>query len=51
MFMGDVGSIHLGFVFAAMVVVLSKSLLGLICLASFLFPFYADELSTRVVRA
>jgi Fuc2NAc and GlcNAc transferase len=49
-FMGDVGSILLGFVFAAMVVWLSKSLLDIICLAAFLFPFYADELTTMAVR-
>ena len=49
-FMGDVGSILLGFVFSAMVVWLSKSFLELICLASFLFPFYADEITTEFVR-
>ncbi len=48
--MGDVGSILLGFVFAGMVVGLSKSFLDFICLAAFLFPFYADELSTMGVR-
>ncbi len=49
-FMGDVGSILLGFVFAGMVVWLSKSVLDFLCLANFLFPFYADELTTLVVR-
>jgi Fuc2NAc and GlcNAc transferase len=49
-FMGDVGSILLGFVFAAMVVMLSKSFLDFVCLAGFLFPFYADELTTMAVR-
>ena len=49
-FMGDAGSILLGFVFAGMVVWLSKSLLDFVCLAAFLFPFYADELSTMAVR-
>ncbi len=49
-FMGDVGSILLGFVFAAMVVYLSKSPIDFICLSAFLFPFYADELTTMVVR-
>ena len=38
-FMGDVGSIFIGFVFAAMVVVVSKNFLDFICLASFLFHF------------
>ena len=49
-FMGDVGSILLGFVFAGMVVALSKGFLDFLCLASFLFPFYADELSTMAIR-
>ncbi|SCY91114.1 MraY family glycosyltransferase [Desulfoluna spongiiphila] len=49
-FMGDVGSILLGFVFACMVVLLSRSLLDFICLAGFLFPFYADELTTMFAR-
>ena len=49
-FMGDVGSILLGFVFAGMVVWLSRSFLDFICLAAFLFPFYADELTTMVAR-
>jgi len=49
-FMGDVGSILLGFSFAAIVVILSKSPLDFVCLAGFLFPFYADELTTMAVR-
>ena len=49
-FMGDVGSILLGFVFAVMVVTLSKSPLDFVCLAGFLFPFYADELTTMMIR-
>lgn len=49
-FMGDVGAILLGFVFSGMVVLLSKDLLDFICLAAFLLPFYADELTTMVVR-
>ena len=49
-FMGDVGSIFLGFVFACMVVILSKDLLEFLCLVSFLFPFYSDELITMAVR-
>ena len=48
--MGDVGSILLGFVFAAMVIVVSISFFDFVCLSSFLFPFYADELNTMVVR-
>jgi UDP-N-acetylmuramyl pentapeptide phosphotransferase/UDP-N-acetylglucosamine-1-phosphate transferase len=49
-FMGDVGSILLGFVFGSIVVILSKSLLDFLCLVSFLFPFYADELITMAIR-
>ena len=49
-FMGDVGSILLGFSFAAIVVILSKSILDFACLAGFLFPFYADELTTMAAR-
>jgi Fuc2NAc and GlcNAc transferase len=49
-FMGDVGSILLGFVFSGLVVYLSENVLDFICLISFLFPFYADELITMVVR-
>ncbi len=49
-FMGDVGSILLGFVFASFVVMLSTNFLDFICLAGFLFPFYADEFVTMFVR-
>jgi Fuc2NAc and GlcNAc transferase len=49
-FMGDVGSILLGALFASYVLRMSATLLDLICLCGFLFPFYADELSTVLVR-
>ena len=49
-FMGDVGSIMLGFVFAGLVAWLSESLLDFICTAAFIFPFYADEFTTLFVR-
>jgi len=49
-FMGDVGSVLLGFVFAALVVMLAGSVTELIALAGFLFPFYADELVTLFER-
>lgn len=49
-FMGDVGSILLGFVFAGMVIWLSKTLFDFLCLSAFLFPFYADELTTMYLR-
>jgi len=49
-FMGDVGSILLGFLFAVMVVNLSKRIIDFICLAAFLFPFYVDGLTTMIIR-
>ncbi len=49
-FMGDVGSILLGFVFACLVTLLSESWLDFMCLAACLFPFYADEISTMAFR-
>ncbi len=49
-FMGDVGSILLGSVFAGLVYLSSSTLLDFLCLASFLFLFYADELTTMIVR-
>jgi len=49
-FMGDVGSILLGFLFASWVLWFSQSLHEFIVFTSFLFPFYVDELSTVLVR-
>lgn len=49
-FMGDVGSILLGFVFACMVVIFSRSIVDFVCLVGFLFPFYSDELTTMFLR-
>jgi len=49
-FMGDVGSILLGFVFSAFVFLLSDSLVVFLCLSLFLFPFYADEITTEFIR-
>ena len=49
-FLGDVGSVFLGFVFAYTVVLVSKNMLDFICFASFLFCFYIDELTTMCVR-
>ena len=49
-FMGDVGSVLLGFVYAGLVVGLSHSLNDFVALCAFLFPFYADELTTEFVR-
>ncbi len=49
-FLGDVGSILLGFVFSGIVLMLSENIFDFICLASFIFPFYADEITTMYVR-
>ena len=49
-FMGDVGSVLLGFLFASWVLWFSQSFLEFVVLTSFLFPFYIDELSTLIVR-
>ncbi len=49
-FMGDVGSIPLGLIFATMVITLSTTLLDFICYAALLAPFYLDELSTMALR-
>jgi len=49
-FMGDVGSILLGFVFAGFVVVLSRNITDFLVLAGFLSTFYADTLTTLYVR-
>jgi len=49
-FMGDVGSILLGFVFAVIVFRITDSILDFLCFSSLLFPFYIDELSTMVIR-
>jgi len=49
-FMGDVGSILLGFVFAVEAIWLANSPAAFLALAGCLFPFYADALSTLFVR-
>lgn len=49
-FMGDVGSILLGFAFSAIAVLLSKHVLDFITVCSFLFLFFADGLTTMSVR-
>ncbi|BBO87641.1 MraY family glycosyltransferase [Desulfosarcina ovata] len=49
-FMGDVGSILIGFVFSSFVVMLSDNFLDFVCLTGFLFPFYADEFVTMAIR-
>jgi Fuc2NAc and GlcNAc transferase len=49
-FMGDVGSIFLGFVFAAFVVKLSTNISIFLCLIMFLCTFYADATVTIFYR-
>jgi len=49
-FMGDVGSILLGFVFAGITFILSSDLGSFLCLIAFMFPFYADAVTTLFVR-
>ncbi|MFX0134134.1 MAG: glycosyltransferase family 4 protein [Candidatus Hodarchaeota archaeon] len=49
-FMGDVGSIFIGFLFAGMVVFLTKSLKEFLLLASFQSVFYIDCISTIFLR-
>ena len=49
-FMGDVGSILIGFIYAGMIIVFAHDLLSFVCLASFIFLFYADELTTMLIR-
>ena len=50
-FMGDVGSIFLGFLFASLVVIVAKDLKELLVLLSFQSVFYVDCISTIFIRA
>lgn len=49
-FMGDVGSILLGFLFAMQSIIFSGTLQDFVVICCFLFPFYADELITMFER-
>ena len=49
-FIGDIGSILLGFVFACLVITLSENMVDFIVMAGFLAPFYFDEILTMIVR-
>ena len=49
-FMGDVGSVFLGFVFASFVVKLSLNISIFLCLGIFLCTFYSDALMTIYYR-
>lgn len=50
-FMGDVGSVFLGFLFASLALKMASSPLAFICIAAFLATFYADALTTVAMRA
>lgn len=50
LFMGDVGSIYLGFVFAVSICVMAETWTDFLVLSSFLFTFFADEAVTVVER-
>ncbi len=49
-FLGDVGSILLGFVFACLMIVLSENVIDFMVMAGFLATFYFDEFFTMVIR-
>ncbi len=49
-FIGDIGSILLGFVFACLVITLSDNMVDFIVMIGFLAPFYFDEILTMIVR-
>ena len=49
-FMGDVGSVLLGFMFGALVLILAEDITEAMVLSIFIFPFYADELVTMYQR-
>ncbi|MDD5596376.1 MAG: hypothetical protein PHV82_00440 [Victivallaceae bacterium] len=49
-FMGDGGSILLGFLFAGTAILLSETLLDVLCYFAFIYPFYADEFISIVIR-
>ncbi|NWH05671.1 UDP-N-acetylmuramyl pentapeptide phosphotransferase [Desulfobacter latus] len=49
-FLGDVGSILIGFVFSCLTILMSNSIMDFLIMAGFLFPFYIDEISTMLIR-
>ncbi len=49
-FMGDVGSILVGFIFSCLLVAMSKTWMDFWVMAGFMAPFYFDELSTMAIR-
>ena len=49
-FLGDVGSVFLGFIFSCLVILLSDSFIDFIVMIGFISPFYFDELITVILR-
>ncbi|MCD6225121.1 MAG: glycosyltransferase family 4 protein [Deltaproteobacteria bacterium] len=49
-FMGDVGSVLLGFMFAGLMLVFCRNWIDFFVMTAFLFPFYADGLTTIAIR-
>ena len=49
-FMGDVGSVLLGFLFASLALWQSRSINEFIFLSSLIYPIYLDEISTLIIR-
>ena len=49
-FLGDVGSILIGFVFSCLTILMANSAMDFLIMTGFMFPFYIDEISTMVVR-
>lgn len=50
-FMGDAGSVFLGFLFASLALEMASSPLAFVCIAAFLATFYADAVTTVAMRA
>ncbi len=49
-FMGDVGSASLGFLFSILMIGMAQSILDFLVMAGFLTPFYFDELFSMWIR-
>ncbi len=49
-FMGDVGSVLLGFIFSCLMICLPSTFKEFVVMTGFLAPFYLDEMYTMVVR-
>jgi len=49
-FMGDLGSIFLGFTYGVLAIILVRNVSDLLTIVSFLFVFYADAITTIYIR-